>query len=150
MAHSCQEMDNTSAFRRNVGRQFIKQFPDAEFVDESEGQLDLPLALDHTAPVELSEGTFRIVVVVSTLFHFSHLDDKYKRSVIRESFLQALRVAQQTEVNVLATTILQGGWRFTPEIAFLRCFGLMRLVVDNFPRLTSIVWSPPSLIACGT
>ena len=58
------------------------------------------------------------MVVVSTLFHISHLDDKYKRSVIRESFLQALRVAQQIEVKVLATAILQGGWRFTSEIAF--------------------------------
>lgn len=65
----------------NIGRQFIKRFPDAEFVDESEGQLDLPLALGHTAPVELSEGAFRIVVV-STLFHISYLDDKYKRWVI--------------------------------------------------------------------
>ena len=92
----------------NIGRQFIKQFPDAEFVDKIEGQLDFPLALGHAAPVELSEGPFRIVVVVSTLFHFSHLDDKYKRAVVRESFMQALRVAQQTEVNVLATAILQG------------------------------------------
>ena len=58
------------------------------------------------------------MVVVSTLFHISHLDDKYKRSVIRERFLQALRVAQQAEVKVLATAILQGGWRFTSEIAF--------------------------------
>jgi len=58
------------------------------------------------------------VVVVSTLFHISYLDAKYKRSVIRESFLQALRVAQQAEVKVLATAILQGGWRFTSEIAF--------------------------------
>ena len=63
----------------NIGRQFIKQFPDAEFVDKIEGQLDLPLALGHAAPVELSEGPLRVAVVVSTLFHFSHLDDKYKR-----------------------------------------------------------------------
>jgi hypothetical protein len=77
----------------NIGRQFIKQFPEAEFVDEIEGQLDLPLALGQ-APVELSEGTFRIVVVVSKLFHFSHLDDKYKRAVVREIFMHALRVAQ--------------------------------------------------------
>jgi len=102
----------------NIGRQFIKRFPSADFVDEMEGQLDLPLALGDAAPIEVSEGPFRVVVVVSTLFHISHLDDKYKRSVIRESFLQALRVAQRAEVKALATAILQGGWRFTPEIAF--------------------------------
>jgi hypothetical protein len=92
----------------NIGRQFIKQFPEADFVDEIEGQVDLSLALGHAAPIELSEGPFRIVVVVSTLFHISHLDDKYKRSAIRESFLQELRVAQQAEVKVLATAILHG------------------------------------------
>jgi hypothetical protein len=92
----------------NIGRQFIIQFPDGEFVGEIEGQVDFPLALGHAASVELAEGPFRIVVVVSTLFHIRHLDDKYKRSVIRESFLQALRVAQQSEVKVLATAILQG------------------------------------------
>jgi hypothetical protein len=102
----------------NIGRQFIKRFPSADFVDEMEGQLDLPLALGDAAPIEVSEGPFRVVVVVSTLFHISHLDDRYKRSVIRESFLQALRVAQQAETKDLATAILQGGWRFTPEIAF--------------------------------
>jgi hypothetical protein len=74
----------------NIGRQFIKRFPDAEFVDKIEGQLDLPLALGHAAAIELSEGPFRVTIVVSTLFHISHLDDKYKRSVARESFLQAL------------------------------------------------------------
>ena len=78
----------------NIGRHFIKRFPDAEFVDESEGQLDLPLALGHAAPVELSEGPFRIVVVVSTLFHINHLDDKYKRTAVREIFMQSLRVGQ--------------------------------------------------------
>jgi len=78
----------------NIGRHFIKRFPDAEFVDESEGQLDLPLALGHAAPVELSEGPLRVAVVVSTLFHVSLLDDKYKRAVIREIFMHALRVAQ--------------------------------------------------------
>jgi hypothetical protein len=51
----------------NIGRQFIKQFPEAEFVDEIDGQVDLPLALGHAEPVELSEGPFRIVVVVSIL-----------------------------------------------------------------------------------
>jgi hypothetical protein len=110
-AHLYRETHNMSVFSE-------KRFPEADLVDEIEDKLDLPLSLGNASPIELSEGPFRIVVVVSTLFHISHLDDKYKRSVIRESFLQALRVAQQIEVKVLATAILQGGWRFTSEIAF--------------------------------
>lgn len=113
----------------NIGRQFIKKFPDAEFVEEIEGQLDFPLPLGHAASIELSESPFRIAVVVSTLFHISHLNDHYRRSVIRESFLQALRIAQQAEVKSLATAALQGGWRFTPVVAFsemLKAYALER------------------------
>src|SRR5690349_17643828 len=64
----------------NVGRQFHRRYPNAEFLEALEAQLDLPLAIGigKAASVELEEAPFKFVVLVSTLHHVQLLDNSGK------------------------------------------------------------------------
>ena len=79
-AHLYRETYNMSVF--SVLADNLCAFFEADLVDKIEGQLTSANPLQ----LPLSFDALRIVVVVSTLFHISYLDAKYKRSVIRESF----------------------------------------------------------------
>lgn len=102
----------------NVGRQFCRRFPAAEFLDELEGQVDLPLALGKAASVDLQEAPFKVIIVVSTLHHAQPLDHSAKLAVARTAFTNAVEQAARAGAKSLATTVLQGGWRLTPQAAF--------------------------------
>lgn len=102
----------------NVGRQLHRTFPDAELLDALEGQIDLPLPLGRAAAMEIEGAPFRIVVVVSTLHHAQPLAEGAKAAVARTAFESALDCASRAGVKRLATTLLQGGWRLSPQAAF--------------------------------
>ncbi|MFT3765143.1 MAG: hypothetical protein QM820_06455 [Minicystis sp.] len=102
----------------NVGRQFCRRFPAAEFLEELEAQVDLPLALGRAASVEVQEAPFKVVVVVSTLHHAQPLEHSAKVAVARTAFGNAIQQAALGGAKHLSTTVLQGGWRLTPQAAF--------------------------------
>ena len=102
----------------NVGRQFNKRFPEAELIEQLEAQVDLPLGLGKAAAIELEGAPFKLVVVVSTLHHAQPLEHAAKVAVARTAFASALDQAARAGARSLATTVLQGGWRLTPQVAF--------------------------------
>jgi hypothetical protein len=102
----------------NIGRQFLRRFPEAALLDEIEAQVDFPLPLGAAAAVQLSEPPFRLAIVVSSLHHADHLDAASKRGLVRTCLVQALAIAATEDVKVLASPVLQGGWRLPPEVAF--------------------------------
>ncbi|APR75334.1 Hypothetical protein A7982_00680 [Minicystis rosea] len=102
----------------NVGRQFQRRWPEADLIEALEAQIDLPMALGKAAPVEMENAPFRVVVVVSTLHHAQPLDERAKVAVARTAFANTLDQAVRAGVKRLATTVLQGGWRLTPQAAF--------------------------------
>lgn len=111
-------VENLDRILGNVGRQFLRRFPDAQLLDALEAQLDLPLALGKAAPIEVQNAPFRTVVVVSTLHHAQALDHAAKATIARTAFANAVQEAVRAEAKSLATTVLQGGWRLSPQAAF--------------------------------
>ena len=102
----------------NIGRQFIRRFPEAELLEEIEAQVEFPLPLGKATVVALTQGPFQYVVLVSTLHHVDQLDHRAKRALVRSSFLAALESTAQAGAQTLATAVLQGGWRLQPADAF--------------------------------
>lgn len=104
----------------NVGRQFQRRYPDAQLVEELDAQVTLPLPLGKAAAFELESAgaPFRIIVAVSTLHHADALDQTAKLAVARTAFANAIDAAARAGAKKLATAILQGGWRLTPQAAF--------------------------------
>lgn len=102
----------------NVGRQFLRRFPEADLVEELEAQLDLPLPLGRAACIELGASPFKQLIVVSTLYHLEHLDFSAKSALVRTSVTSALEAARSERIQVIASPVLQGGWRLRPEDAF--------------------------------
>lgn len=111
----------------NVGRQLTRRFPDAELLEGLEAQVDLPLSLGCATAVELAASPFKYAIVVSTLHHVDHLDLSAKRALVRTSLIAALEAARRMHVSVVASPILQGGWRLRPEDAF----AAMLVALDN-------------------
>ena len=111
----------------NIGRQFVRRFPEAALLEEIEAQVDFPMALGAVAPVELSEPPFRLAIVVSSLHHADQLDTTSKRATVRSCFARALAIAEREGVAVLASPVLQGGWRLSPEVAFAEMIHAHRL-----------------------
>jgi|SRR5262249_12176962 len=92
----------------NVGRQFLRRFPEAELLEEVEAQVDLPLPRGSACMLELSVGPFRCAILVSTLHHVESLDDRAKRALVRASFGAAIRVAVGAGRTSPTTAVLQG------------------------------------------
>jgi hypothetical protein len=108
----------------NIGRQFIRRFPEADLLEEIEAQVDFPLPLGSAAAVALTEGTFRHVILVSTLHHVDQLDHRAKRALVGSSLQAAVDSAARAGASTLATAVLQGGWRLQPADAFAAMLGV--------------------------
>jgi hypothetical protein len=110
--------DQMARILGNIGRQFLRRFPEVELLDEIESQVDFPLALGTVAAVQLSESPFRLAILASSLHHAGALDSSSKRASVRSCFAQGLSLAAAEGAKVLASPVLQGGWRLSPEVAF--------------------------------
>jgi len=114
----------------NVARQFLRAIPEADLLEQIEAQVDLPLALGKATAVELPDARFRFAVLVSTLHHLEVLDTRAKRALARDSFSAAIRCARQAGATRIATPILQGGWRLSPDTAFAAMLESSELAQD--------------------
>ncbi len=101
----------------NIARQFLRRFPEVDLLDCIEGQVDFPVPLGEAVAVELDGPPFPLVILASTLHHLHSLDESARRAVARQSFSAALRLCGLRKSPVVATPILQGGWRLPPLVA---------------------------------
>jgi hypothetical protein len=102
----------------NVGRQFLRRFPEVDMLEEVDAQTVLPIPLGQATEVGLEGSPFPFLILVSTLYHVGHMDSSAKRALVRSSLAAAFEVAKQVDVKVLATPVLQGGWRLPAQEAF--------------------------------
>lgn len=121
----------------NLGRQLMKRVPQAELVEELEGQLDLPLGLGKARAIEVERSPFSHVVLVSTLHHVGNLSGSEKRGLVRSSLASALSEAARVGCSSVATAILQGGWRLDGRVA---CEEMLKVVAFEAPHIALEVW----------
>ena len=102
----------------NIARQFERRWPDDW--EDLQRAVRYPVALGRTVAMPWDgDCPWRLVLFASTLHHVDVLDDQQKRRVIRSSLSEALQLCDRHRASSLATAVLQGGWRLSPEEALL-------------------------------
>lgn len=102
----------------NIARAFARRWPeDWEAVEES---VAYPLRVGDAVAVKLDDTDcpFRLILVAATLHHLETLDDGEKCAVVRQAFRRCLELAVRCRAVRVATAVMTGGWRLTPEAAF--------------------------------
>lgn len=119
-----------------LARTFAVRFPDADFLEELDSQLDYPIPLGSANAVELDDDTspFRLVVVLSTLDHKESLSNSARRSVAASALLSGLKIAASLDCITVRTPVLTGGWRLSQEEAF----SAMLAALDASSHRTSV------------
>lgn len=108
-----------------TAREFAKRWPEA--FAEAEAMIEYPLPLGEAQVVKLSaECHFGAVIFASTLHHLDVLNDAEKSSLVRAAFEACLHEAKRIRCGRIATGPLTGGWRLTPNEAFIEMVGAMR------------------------
>jgi O-acetyl-ADP-ribose deacetylase (regulator of RNase III) len=102
----------------NIARQFERRWPDDWKDLQRTVRYPVPLGRAVAVPWH-GDFPWRLVLFASTLHHLDVLDDQQKRGVTRSSLFEALQLCDRHRASSLATAVLQGGWRLSPEEALL-------------------------------
>lgn len=108
-----------------TAREFAKRWPEA--FAEAEPMIEYPLPLGESQAITLSaECPFGAVIIASTLHHLDVLDDAGKGGLVRAAFETCLHEAKRIRCTRIATGLLTGGWRLTPDQALIEMVGAIR------------------------
>ena len=100
----------------NIARQFARRWPDDW--DDMQRDVRYPVPIGRTVAVPWDgDCPWRLILFASTLHHLDVLDDRQKRSVIRTSLTEGLKLCMRYQIASLATVLMQGGWRLSAEQA---------------------------------
>lgn len=135
----------------NIARAFVRRWPVAwAQVEES---VSYPLRLGGATAVRLDDRAcpFRWILVASTLHHLETLEDDWKLAVVRQALHRCLELAVHHRVRQVATAVMCGGWRLTPDAAFMAMTATWRgFASRNRLRLTVCTTDAAFYEQCAT
>ncbi len=102
----------------NLSRQFALRWPDVwqEIQDEIRQQIPLGNVIEFEPVTDCS---FRLILMASTLHHCEVLSDAAKQGIIRDATENSLQLAARYSISTVVAPLMVGGWRVTLQSAFL-------------------------------
>ena len=101
----------------NICQQFSRKWP--RVWKEIEDEIRYPIPLGKVFDYEpVIDCPYRVVLLASTLHHKQVLGEAAKKSIVKSTIMEAIRLAAHCGAKTVATGLMKGGWRMSEETAF--------------------------------